>query len=180
MIIILITEKVKIIPNPKIFKHYKDLGYDVKYNEELEVNVEDLTSKSHVKVEVKCDYCGENYFTEWYLYKRGRETILKDFCNNPMCKTLKQKDVLMAKYGVDNIRKIPGVNEKIIQTNLKKYGCENPQQNPIVKAKTEQTCLELYGDTNVLGGNSILREEIKEKQMEGKEGIGGGAFISKN
>ena len=113
-------------------------------------------------------------------YLKGRKSVEKDCCNNPKCKSLKQKDVLLKKYNVDNIRKIPGVNEKIIETNLKVYGCENPQQNAEVKAKTERTCLELYGDTNVFGGKSSLRKEINEKQMQGKQGVNGGAFVSKN
>jgi hypothetical protein len=38
-------------------KYYKDLGYDVYYNHNLDVLVSDLSKNSRVKVNVKCDLC---------------------------------------------------------------------------------------------------------------------------
>lgn len=182
-------------------KYYKEKGYDAKSGQDLEIDVYDLPPKSHVEVKVLCDYGGEEYETKWYLYLRGRKVLEKDCCFNCRHKkeaesiqntygvssVLELKDIkekinntLIEKYGTTKIMDIPGVKEQVKATNIERYGVENPNQSEEVKEKIRQTCLERYGDTNVLGSSSIKREEIYEKAIEAKQGIGNGGSVSKN
>jgi hypothetical protein len=52
------TVKIKIVNN--IRKHYLNLNYNIPDDNksEIEVKVEDLTVGSSIKVECKCDICG--------------------------------------------------------------------------------------------------------------------------
>ena len=50
-------------------KHLISKGYDLtKIGESLFVKPEDLPSGSHLKVNVKCDYCGDIIKVEWRDY----------------------------------------------------------------------------------------------------------------
>ena len=64
----LLTKTVKIQPKGSQIKYFKNLGYQFKKNEEIEVKVEDLTKGSHVLVECQCDYCNN------YVYDENDET----------------------------------------------------------------------------------------------------------
>ena len=143
----LLKQMVNLKWNSKIKKHYTDLGYKfTKMGDEFLVDVNDLTKGSNANVKVKCDYCGDIYDIAWYsYYKLKQKENNKDCCNDPLCTTQKAKESLMLLHGVDNARKIEGVNEKIIKTNLGKYGCANPFANKEVKEKIRNTNLEKYG-----------------------------------
>lgn len=143
----LLKQMINLKWNSKIKKHYVDLGYKfTKMGDEFLVDVNDLTKGSNANVKVKCDYCGDIYDIAWYsYYKLKQKENNKDCCNDPRCTTQKAKESLMLLHGVDNARKIEGVNEKIIKTNLDKYGCANPFANEEVKEKIRNTNLEKYG-----------------------------------
>lgn len=166
----LLKQTVNLKWNAKIKKHYVDLGYKfTKMGDEFSVDVNDLTKGSNVKVQVQCDYCGDIYDIAWYsYYALKQKENNKDCCSNPQCTGQKAKESLVLLHGVDNARKIDGVNEKIAKTNIKKYGCANPfsseqikekikninierygvkvpTQNPEIRAKGISTCLEKYG-----------------------------------
>lgn len=143
----LLKQIVNLKWNSKIKKHYVDLGYKfTKMGDEFSVNVNDLTKGSNAKIQVKCDYCGNIYDIAWYsYYNLKQKKNNKDCCGNPQCTTQKAKESLVLMHGVDNARKIEGVNEKIIKTNLNKYGCVNPFANEKIKEKIRNTNLEKYG-----------------------------------
>jgi hypothetical protein len=89
-----------------------------KKGELLDKKVEELTTGSTLFVLVKCDYCIETSiekprekFKPYYQYINSRKYVKKDACLEHQ--QLKQRDVIKSKYGVDNLRQIPGVNEKI-------------------------------------------------------------------
>lgn len=143
----LLSEKVILRWNPKIKKHYVDLGYQyTKMGDEFEVGVKDLTHYSNVKVKVECDYCHNTYYVQWGAYlKLKQKQLQKDCCGNPECTGKKSAEALLLKYGTSNIREIPGVNEKIAKTNLEKYGSENPFGSKDIIEKIKNTNLEKYG-----------------------------------
>lgn len=49
----IISKTVKVFPRGKSIAYYKEKGYDAKYNQELEVKVEDLSFCSTALVETK-------------------------------------------------------------------------------------------------------------------------------
>lgn len=62
IIILVLDQKVKVGINNTNIKHYKELGYlDIKVNDKIIINVEELTHGSEVKVKVICDYCKKEY-----------------------------------------------------------------------------------------------------------------------
>lgn len=151
--------------NAKIKKHYVDLGYNyTKMNDCFECKVEDLTSGSAIDVEFICDYCGNKCTKKYFWYIKSRKYVQKDCCDNPECTTKKAKEVVKAKYNVDNIRQLEWVNEKISNTNIEKYGCENPFGNEDVKSKIKETNLIRYGVER-----PSCNEKIKEKIIEGNK-----------
>jgi len=168
----LLDEKVKTNWNSKTKKHYVDLGYIYTFmKDEFEINVEDLTHQSYVRVNVKCDYCFNDYTVLWCHRIKSLENnlIQNDCCIN--CQTIKAKEIFLLKYGVENIIDIPGarvkqentclekygsknvfgskeIQEKIIETNYDKYGVKSFTQTKEYIEKTEETHLKKYGVTN--------------------------------
>ena len=160
----LLTENVKLKWNSKNYKHYTDLGYlYTGIGTEFTVSVNDLTNGSHAIVTCICDYCGEMYEIKWYSYVKNKQKsiISKDCCCNPDCTTQKAKESLLKKYGTCNIREIPGVNEKIIMTNLERYGCENPFGNKDVQDKIKHYYIDNFNVTHNMQIHDCV-EKVKE------------------
>lgn len=73
--------------------------------------------------------------------------------NTKICKSEEEKtktknrfkNTLKQRYGVECIRHINGIEEKMKSTNLKKYGSEYLYGSDYFKEKTKLTCLEKYG-----------------------------------
>ena len=143
----LLSKTVIIKWNPKIKKHYEDLGYVyTKMGDSFEVDINDLTSGSNVVVDVECDYCHRVYQTPWFVYYKSKNKLIKnDCCNNPECTGKKAQDTIKQKYNVSNIRQIPNVNKKIVETNIERYGVKNPFESKEIKQKIKDTNIRKYG-----------------------------------
>lgn len=99
---------------------------------------------------------------------KSKQTKLKRYGDENYNNIEKQKQTVKLKYDVSNISQIPGVQDKVKETNikkfgaihamkteeylnkaknscLKKYGVEWAMQNSEIKAKAAQTCVERYG-----------------------------------
>lgn len=156
----LISKKVILKWNSKIKKHYVDLGYKyTKMNDEFAVSVCDLTHGSAVKILCKCDYCHKLYtipYASYYQLKKKKNN--KDCCRDSKCTGQKAQESLLLLHGVKNCRYIPGVNEKIKQTNFKKYGCDNPFANNKIKDKIKETNIKKYGVPY-----SMQNKKVKER-----------------
>ena len=164
----LLSKEVYVKWNAKTKRHYVELGYKfTKMKDSFLVKVNDLTNGSNVKVLVKCDYCGKEYEISWDSYQRlkKKEVIHKDCCEDPECTTKKSQESLILKYNTSNIREIPGVNEKIINTNIKKYGYENCFSNNSVKEKIRETNVNKYGFPCCLQ-NDEIRKKSKNTCLE--------------
>lgn len=108
----LISKEVEIKLNGKKIKHYENLGYllpkrktkdglCVPKDTILKVKIEDIPLNSHVKVVVQCDYCGKKYPTRYDGYnKRKQNDISLDCCDE--CKSIKNKELNLFRYGVEN------------------------------------------------------------------------------
>ena len=71
---------------------YESKGYVfTKRNEFFDVKVKDLMPHSSKKIDIVCDYCGENYKTQYALITNGRKIIQKDCC--PNCTGKKSSEV---------------------------------------------------------------------------------------
>lgn len=67
-----------------------------------------------------------------------------------------QRASLLAKYGVDNIAKIPGSSDKAKATNLQKYGTTSYSATEEYKQRVKETCLEKYGVEHHLKSSKVI------------------------
>lgn len=143
--------------------HYLELGYEVKNGQTISVKAEDLPVGSDKKVKVICDYCGEEIEKAFKKFVASREFVEKDSCYK--CFSLKQKEVVQAKYNVDSTFQLEEVKEKSQQTILKKYGVTNVMKDPDIKAKMFGTIEERYGKPYPQQ-NETIQEKTKRTLQE--------------
>ena len=113
-------------------RYYESLGYEYTgKNTELLVKVEDLPLNSHMKVNVICDFCGKEYSKTYKDYNSQHDG--GDCCVDcggvksfETCKKRhgegfrgrKLKELILERYGVDNVAKLAEIQEKIASTNM--------------------------------------------------------------
>lgn len=107
-------DMVELYLNSNLISHFKKLGHELPYhidergrkvhkNEKYIANVIDLPRKSRkIMISVMCDYCGEIHNKTVYDYFEGHKIIDKDACEK--CKSKKQQDVYLFKYGTTSIK----------------------------------------------------------------------------
>lgn len=132
----------------KKIKYYEELGYilpkhktkdgmRVPKNSTIIVKVDDLPPQSHDLIQVMCDYCGKIYPTRYDGYiKRKQNDINLDCCDE--CKSIKNKELNLLRYGVENQYQRKEIIRKIENINLEKYGTKYPMQNQNIKEKAMQ------------------------------------------
>lgn len=169
----IISEKVKISANYNR-KYWANKGYEfetyvdargavrTKLGSEIDVLVSDLQEGSHAAVDVKCDYCGKEYKTQYKLIIRSRKEVQKDTCYD--CQKFKRADVMLYRYDAKSAMHIERFKEKVKQTNIEKYGFENPGQAPEVKEKIKNTVQNKYGVDHVFQSESV-KQRIKETNL---------------
>lgn len=118
----LITKEVKTKWDSKNKSHYESRGYIfTKFQDVIYIKCEDLLPNSEMKVEVKCDYCGETHTKLWRKYITGRNRFPKDACKK--CGIKKQNEAYFYNYGVRNFSQTE--EGKIVIGNIKrKYSIE--------------------------------------------------------
>jgi len=159
---IILPQEVLIKWSTRTKKYYEGKGYILtKYGDSFLVNVEDLHDGCKNYINVKCDYCGEEFQRRYsnYVIQIRKDIIHKDACFK--CVHRKIKDSNLIVYGVENTSSLETVREKVKQTNLKKYGTICPIQNIDVSKKTKNTNLDKYGVEHY-----SQTEEFKQKFKE--------------
>ena len=159
-------------------KHYKTLGYDVYFGDEIEIPIEHLPKGSHKLIIAKCMDCGKEKEIAYrdhkidYRCRKCAEVKRKKTCvekygceypaqNEDVIKKTKQTNI--EKYGCVCAMNCDEIKEKIIEKNQKNYGCDWGLSSEIIKEKSKKTCIEKYGVENV-----SQSEEIKEKKRKNK------------
>jgi bifunctional DNA-binding transcriptional regulator/antitoxin component of YhaV-PrlF toxin-antitoxin module len=166
----ILDKKVEVTIINHNMRHYKNLGYNVKYKDKIIVKVEELSQGSHYKINCKCDDCGtetsikyQDYLTVFnknqkYICKKCRQI---DFLNfNDSKKQLMKINRLSAtreKYGVDNVFQLEFVKEKMKETFIKKYGVEHFRQNEQIKEKEKEK--------RINNGSQVPDELLSEFQL---------------
>ena len=162
----IISKTVKVFPRGKSVSYYKEKGYDTKYEEELEVKVQDLSTCSTTLILVSCDYCGKLIEPMRYVdYNRQTKNGTKKCCCSD-CVSLKREETMLEKYGHRNALQVPEIKEKIQskkqkKTLMKNYGVENPSLSKEIQEKRKQTFIDRYGVENPL-----LNQEIRWKATQ--------------
>ena len=94
--------KVNIISNN--INYYRELGYDIKHGDCIEIKIEHLPKKSTLKVNVKCDVCGFEKLLIYQKYNKNIEKYNIYSCSNT-CSHFKNKLTLKEKYGDENFNR---------------------------------------------------------------------------
>lgn len=160
----ILTKKVIIKITNKIITHYKNLGYDAKRYEYLEVDTEHLTRKSNVIVKVKCDICGNEKELPYQKYTKNIDNQNYYACSSK-CSVEKYKKTNFDKYGVTHPLKSETVKEKYKQTCNNKYGTDYFFQTEEFKEKSKITCNEKYDCDYAMQSNEI-KEKFKISLLE--------------
>lgn len=128
-------------------QRYIDLGYEfTKICDEFVVTDESHLSKSSKAiVRVICDYCGNVVTKNYQTYVKQHDKKYGDACVK--CQPLKNRDLCLDRFGVENIFQLEDTKQKSKETSLAKYGTERPCQSQEVKEIIKQSCLNKYGVT---------------------------------
>lgn len=161
----LITKEVEVKATYQTKEYYKNLGYEIVGAKPFLVKIEHLSKNSHVRVEVLCDYCKDNIMNIRYqdYNKRKKGNIDKDCCNN--CRPLKNKDINLKLYGVENVFQLDEIKKKSRETCLEKYGKEYFTQTEESKENFKNFSLEKYGVENLSQSPEIINK-IKKSQFD--------------
>ena len=156
----ILTKEVEVKPTGKMVKYYRNLGYDVKYNQPLLVKIEHLQMGSHANIEILCDMCNKNKMTVTYdTYNRVVENTGSYVCKE--CLGKKRNDTNLKRYGTNYPSQLKIFKEKTKQTNLKKYGVENVMMDFEIKKRLKQTIFQKYGVSS-----TMQLPKVREKANE--------------
>jgi hypothetical protein len=100
----ILDENIKVNIRAKNIKYYKDIGYDVKYGDLVEIKIDHLPKRSTLKVNVKCDVCGCEKILSLQKYNINIEKYNIYSCSNT-CSYFKNRITLKELYGSDNFNR---------------------------------------------------------------------------
>ncbi|MGI0076475.1 MAG: DUF7487 domain-containing protein [Nitrosopumilaceae archaeon] len=112
---------------------------------------------AHNKVIISCPIHGD--------FKQTPSGHIHGEAGCPRCGSIKQRQTMLKKYGVEHPGQSKEIQNKRKQTMLERYGVAYATQSSFFKEKTKQTNLEKYGVEHVLQSNKI-REKIKQTNIE--------------
>lgn len=161
----LISKSIKIKIVKSNLNYYKRKDPNLNIGDVFEISISDLSKKSGLKVDVKCDYCGDEFKMEYRKYLRSIEILAKNSCKKSDCSSTKIKDSNLIQYGVSNVMQLSRVKEKAKKTNIEKYGTENPNILIWVKEKTKTTNRRKYGVDHPMILNEI-KDKLKSSLIE--------------
>ena len=141
----ILDKEVEVTINSSNYNRLRDLGYSfIRTGDKVLIDVKHLSSGSHVKITVKCFFCGEEKKVDYCNYlsqiKKGNN---KYYCS--LCNIEKTKKTLLKEFNVDNISKLDFIKQKKIDTTYKNYGVDHTFQSDINKEKRVNSMFEKYG-----------------------------------
>jgi hypothetical protein len=155
--------KVKMIGNH--IERYRDLGYDCKVNEIIEVKIEDLAKGSHSVVSVICDICFNEKNLKYYIYNRCISFDGNYYCSN--CSYEKVKKLNLSKYGTEHTLSLEDVKLKRISTLESKYGIDNISK--ISQSKVKNTKYLKYGSASYNNRSKAKETMISKYGVENSQ-----------
>ena len=160
----ILTKTIDIKLNRGNISYFKTIKDDIKIDDILTLNIEQLPKNSRYMISVKCTQCGDIKDVRYCDYNRYTKNKI-----NYTCKKCSLKINNLKKYGVDNVFQLDGIKEKIKKTLKEKYGVENISQSQYIKDKKIETNLKKYKSNYPLS-NEKIREKIK-KTLKEKYGV---------
>jgi hypothetical protein len=106
--------------------------------------------------EAECTLCGNKKIKRKHEFKRY-VCICQGY--------LKRTQNNLQKYGVENPRTLPEIQQKAKNTMKERYGYEHALQNPSIKARAKTTNLARYGVDNPMQSSSV-RSKVDQTNIE--------------
>ena len=167
----IIDKTVKIKGNGRNLKHFKNLNYDIKINEYIDVETKDLLKTCHVKINVECDICKTKREISYFSYHRNVDSE-ENLYTCPKCSKIKKKKTNLKKYGVEYPIQLKEIVQKRKDNNIKKYGVDEPAKLQETKNKAKNTKKEKYGDENFINYEKIKitkKEKYNDENYNNRE-----------
>jgi hypothetical protein len=164
---------VKIKIHSTNYKWYMEKGYGPFHKKDIiDVDIKDLIKSSTVKINSKCDICGEKKYLKYYIYVKSIKN--KGIYTCSKCKTYKSEITNMEKYGCKYVLQSKEIKDKSKNTCIKKYGVDNISKvsfirddrrnnfkNDNFKNKSKETWINKYGFDNPSKSNIIKNKKIE-------------------
>jgi len=159
------------------YRKYVDKYGPFKKGDKINIDINDLTMNSAVKITAICELCGVENDVQYYNYniqikkggyycckkcgiKKQKDTMIKNetvyYLSNP-----EYKNKMINLYGVDNPSKMTKIKEKrsnrlsnveyqqkLLDGIINKYGVDNVSKLESIKEQKKQTCFKNYGVEN--------------------------------
>lgn len=136
-------QKIVIRWNSRNKNKYVELGYVfTRIGDLFEVDVSDAPPYGHFDVLVECDYCHKIITMSMTNYSRSTKDRNSVACDK--CKTIKTRERLQERYGINAPFQHSEFLEKAKNTNIGRYGHENPMQNESIREKQVNTLIDKY------------------------------------
>ena len=143
----ILTKQIEIGINYKNIEHFKELGYEVKCGKRIVVPIEHISPQSNIKVEVKCDYCGEIKIIKYQDYVINTDFGKRKYAGKK-CGIKKVKETNLERYGVEYAQQNEEIRNKTIDIIKERYGVDNISKTDLFKEKYKETMNERYGVDN--------------------------------
>lgn len=95
------------------------------------------------------------------ISKKTQDENFRKYGSNNGIDNKKLKQLIIEKYGVENVSQIQSIKQKKIETCLKNFGVEHPMQSSVVMDKSKKTIMKLYGVDNISKVPEII-EKIRQ------------------
>lgn len=140
------NQLVEVRWNSNNIKHFTAKGYVfTKRGEPFQVPAKELQSGSSSKVKCICDYCGNEFVTQYVFYRKSAERG-KISCKD--CKQKKIEDSFMRKYGVTSVGASEVCRERAKDTIEERYGKRYAMQTEQGQKHFKETMKERFGHEN--------------------------------
>lgn len=136
----LITKTVQIKITFKNIDYYKEIGFNVKLGDVMDMSTDKLPFYCKRNVEVECDICHKIKTIRISTYHKSIQNGGYYACSQK-CSHDKVVKTTQAKYGTDCYNKLEESHKKSKETKLKLHGDENY----VNTEKQQATCLRKYG-----------------------------------
>lgn len=165
----ILTKKIDVkIINHNLL-HYKNLGYNVKYGDLININVEHLSNGSHIKIDVMCDKCGKISKIKYQDYLKITKNKSREYFCQICVKKERTEKTLMQKYGVNNVSKSDIIKERKRKTTIKNWGVDNVFQNQEIKNKIISDNINKYGCCHHNQSDIIKQKTLLTRVKKGKQ-----------
>ena len=175
----IIDKKIKIKVSKKNIEHFKSKNIDCHLKEVIEIEPILLNEGSHLKINVKCEICGNE---KKLMFQKYIKNIKNGgvYCCSSKCAQSKVKKTSLEKYGTEYYTQTNEYLKRYKKTSLEKYGTEHHLQNNKIKNKIKNTVIKKYGVDNVSKSPKIIKK-IKNTFIEkyGVENISHLTYIKK-